>query len=318
VVREVDTGAVWWPAGRALLTAPRAARHPDRPGDPPEGDRRSRFGGVLAAVALVSIFSGVGAWGEDPEDIEARSRDVDAVVLASMDDDAGDVSLSYRLDGRERQGTARLAGPQREGDRLRLRVDREDPDRLWQPGIENPPGSGGTGWGDALVLVGLGLGVLAVPAVRRPRPPVARRLAATARNDGTVARDGFVVAAGRLWFGLDDRRGPLAELRAPGTVLRFEPRGLVVASGGGDELVHAWSDHAAAVGPGRPSWWLAEQGPGRVVARSDGGWTLHQPVAGRASRAAVALVDRIAAGPDLQARLAEPGGPEEVLAEALG
>lgn len=314
VAREPGTGIVWWPAGRALLTG----RAPRPPSDAaPSPDRRPVSGWWLLGAGLVAVVVSVAIAAELPEDVEARSRSVDAVVTSSMGRDEGEVAMSYRLDGRVRRATAHLAGPQLEGDRLRLRVDRDHPERLWQPGIESPPGTEDDSWGLGLFVLGLMSLALAPLALRRSRPTAVRRLAAAADDAGAAPWAGFVQAGGRLWFGLDPVSGPSWRWwrRRPTPLLRFEADGLVFVDRNGGEVRHPWSAHWAAVGAGRPSWWLAEPGPGWVLVCAANGWPVGEPVRGQESRGAVDLAAHAAADPDLRSQLGSPTGVRAVLAQ---
>lgn len=312
VVREPGTGIVWWPASRALL-AGRAPRPPSEA--PPSPNRRPASGWWLLGAGLTAVVVSFAIAAEQPEDVDARSRPVDALVTSSMERDEGEVAMSYRVDGRVRRATAHLAGPQLEGDRLRLRVDRDHPDRLWQPGIESPPGTKDDGWGIGLFVLGLVFLALAPMALRRSRPTPVRRLVAAADDAGAVPWAGFVPAGGRLWFGLVPVIGPPGRWLASVPLLRFETDGLVVVHRNGTEEAQPWSAHWAVIGAGRPSWWLAEPGPGCVQVRTTSSWPVGEPIRGQASRAAVDLAARAAADPDLRLQLGSPDGVRAVLAQ---
>ena len=167
VVWEPASNRVWWPAGRVLLTGRRklatAGPYPVRP-------THSPWRWIVPVVGFV-VMVGALESGEN-RDLQLERSEVVAVTVVSGHGEAtGPTVVSYRtVDGTDREATVVLAGPQRVGDRYRLRVDPDYPDRLWQPRTaEQLPGSEGP----LVELIGtLALVVLIVGIimVRRPRP----------------------------------------------------------------------------------------------------------------------------------------------------
>lgn len=172
VMAEPDHGRVWWPAGRALLAGA------GRTGEPAPSAAAARLpdrsapvaGWVLLGAAAVMLVVALASSGSLPEDVVERSELVTATVVESMTDDEGPVRVRYRLGGDTRTTTVHLAGPQTEGDELRLRVDPGRPSRLWQPGADRPPGTTGRWWWFPLFLLSFPVGVVGLLALRRARP----------------------------------------------------------------------------------------------------------------------------------------------------
>ena len=167
VVWEPETGKIWWPSGRVLLTGSR--KLPER-SPYPEAAPWSRWRWVVPVVAAIVMIAAMES-GENRDLLLERSQVVAVTVVRGHVQATGPTVVSYRTaDGVEREATVRLAGPQANGDRYRLRVDPDHPDRLWQPRTAEPlPGSESSG----TVLIGvLAMLVLAIGIVmvRRPRP----------------------------------------------------------------------------------------------------------------------------------------------------
>lgn len=167
VLWEPEAGRVWWPAGRVLLTGTR--KLPVR-GPHPETPPYSPWRWVVPIVAGIVMVATLES-GENRDLLIDRSEVVTVTVVKGHDDARGPTVVSYRTaDEVPRQATVELAGPQREGDRYRLRVDPDHPDRLWQPRTsEDLPGSEGPG-AEALATLALVVLIVGIVMVRRPRP----------------------------------------------------------------------------------------------------------------------------------------------------
>ncbi|WP_426573663.1 hypothetical protein [Aquihabitans sp. McL0605] len=167
VVWEPATDRVWWPAARVLLSGTRKLPERAPQAQAPTYSAWRWAVPIVAAVVMIAAFES----GESPEALKARSEVVLVTVVTGHGAETGPTLVSYRLaDGSAHRTTVALAGPQRTGDRYRLRADPEHPDRLWQPGTsESLPGAGGSA-SETVGTLALLVLVLGIVVVRRPRP----------------------------------------------------------------------------------------------------------------------------------------------------
>lgn len=308
-LRETESAMVVWPSGRALL-ASRATYRSDPPQRRLDARAPARWWLVLGGVAC-TVIAIVAAASWQIGDVTNRSVMADVTVQENLSDNEGDVAVSYVVAGSTVRTTTHLAGPQERSSTIRMRVDPEQPTRIWQDGLD-PPGTDG-GWAVAgpATIAALVAGWFVPMAFRRRRRSWPRRLADVAEPEDWY---GLIVIGGRLWFGWPLGLGPIVPWQTPTSgMVRFESEALVLVHPQGQETRFPWDRHWAKVGPEPPAWWLHDAG-WHAQLQWLGGWPMPPALAGL-GRLALDLSARVAQSPDLRARLGTPDGARSVLDE---
>ncbi|MBX3312937.1 MAG: hypothetical protein KF906_01345 [Actinobacteria bacterium] len=169
VAREPD-GEVWWPVGRALVGA-RAAfdRGPAGDATVDDGPPVPVWVWVVAASAVVLM----GVWSVGADDLDAaatRSEVVTAQVVVGRPS-PGPVTVGFTWDGEQRTAQVGIDRAIAAGETLPVRVDPDDPGRVWRDGSSvaevDPPLWSSVAFVFAVVLAGVAAAAL-VSARARP------------------------------------------------------------------------------------------------------------------------------------------------------
>jgi len=296
VVREL-AGRRWWPTGRVMVGA-RSTFDAEASPSPMRTDRGPIPAGAIAmaGIAFGLLVLGVVGYGAMAA-TEARAEVHEAEVVAGEGPGAVTVELAWA--GVRRTAQVDAPGPVEVGGTVDVRVDPDDPGRIWADG-DDTPDDRVPNWAVAALTAAMALGGVAVAACRSPRAGIGDRLRSAV--DDAPAAGRFRLVDGTLWYVPD---GPSATVDPS---LGFEPSGLVVVR---PDTLALWSwDRHVGRDPSPHRWYAACDGRRLSLVAPHALVVLDAPD----GAAVVDLVEAVVRTPGVQERLADRSWLEDLLA----